>query len=557
MKIALAQINTVVGDFAGNAQKVRAFTRRARDAGADLVVFPEQTLCGYPAKDHLDAPGFLAAARRTLDELVQPADWNRGIAVVVGFPEADPAGGGPGLHNSAAFIEEGAIRAVGRKTLLPFYDVFDEPRYFTAADRVTVVPFRGLNLGLSVCEDIWNNPRLPGRRRYPRDPISEMVSMGADVILNLAASPFHAGKPAQRSALIADTASYHGVQVVAVNLVGGNDSLVFDGNSQAFAADGRPAVTCARFEEDLQLFDTEAATGPAREVVSTPAQDLDDTFDALVLGLGDYFRKTGFSKAVLGLSGGMDSSLVACIAAEALGPENVLGILMPSRYSTGHSVDDARALATALGMPTHEIPIEGPFRAFLEVLEPHFEGRPHDLTEENLQARIRGLYLMAFSNKLGHLVLATGNKSEVAVGYATLYGDMAGGLAPLSDVVKTKVYALGRRYNARRGREIIPDRVFTKAPSAELRPDQTDQDSLPEYEVLDPIIEAYVEARQTPAEIAASTGVERAIVDESLRRIVRAEYKRRQMAPGIKVTPRSFGEAWRMPLAQAYEPWED
>ena len=554
MKIALAQIDTTVGDFAGNAEQVRRRSVEARELGAELVVFPELTLCGYSAKDHLDDPAFIAAARETLTQLATPAEWNAGIGVIVGFPESHRQGPGPRLHNACALIDDGRITAIARKVLLPYYDVFDERRYFEPGESVTAVPFRGVTLGLSICEDIWNDARFWPVRRYERDPIAELVAAGADVIVNVAASPFHVGKPALRSRMLAATASHHGVQVVAVNLVGGNDSLVFDGNSEAIAADGQAVVRCAAFAEDLQVFDTGDARGAVPPLPEGDDAEGDEILDALVTGLAGYFRKTGFSRAVLGLSGGMDSALVACLAAEALGPEHVLGVLMPSRFTSDASNEDARALAQNLGIATRVIPIEGPFEAILEALEPAFEGRAPDITEENLQARIRGLYLMALSNKLGHLLLATGNKSELAVGYATLYGDMCGGLAPLADVLKTRVYRVAARFNARRGAEVIPQGIFDKAPSAELRADQTDEDSLPAYALLDQVVAAYVEER-LPAERIAERGIDRAVVDEVLRLMVRAEYKRRQAAPGLKVSPRMFGESWRMPLAQGYHPW--
>jgi NAD+ synthase (glutamine-hydrolysing) len=562
-RIALAQIDTTVGDFAGNAARVRRATEVARAAGASLAVFPELSLCGYPPRDFLDLPEFLDRARATLEDLARPAAWSRGVAVAVGFPEAPAGAPPPGVYNAVALISGGRIAAIGRKSLLPTYDVFDETRYFLPADRSTTAdPADGiaLRLGLSVCEDIWNDKRFWDRPRYARDPIAELVASGAGLVVNVSASPYAMGKPALRERMLSAAARGHAAPIAYVNQVGGNDALLFDGGSMLLGADGavlaraplfREAVVVAALDGSaVQVLDLD---GRPLDPIAAPREDpvADEVFRALSLGVRDYVRKCGFRTAVVGLSGGIDSALTACIAADALGAENVLGVAMPSRYSSDHSRADAAALARSLGVRFQEISIEPMHAAFLAQLEAA-EGKPlGDLAEQNVQARIRGQILMALSNDTGGLVLSTGNKSELAVGYCTLYGDMAGGLAVIGDVPKTLVYRVSRAANARAGRTLIPERTFTKPPSAELKPGQVDQDSLPPYEVLDAILQAYVEERLPTAAIVAR-GHDEAVVKRVLRMVVQSEYKRRQAAPVLKVSEKAFGEGRRFPIAHGY-----
>jgi NAD+ synthase (glutamine-hydrolysing) len=559
-RIALAQVNTTVGDFAGNAAHVRAATERAKAAGAGLVVFPELTLSGYPPRDLLDFPEFLDRARRTLAELAEPGEWSRGIAVAVGFPEADASAPPPGVYNSVALIAGGRLAAVGRKSLLPTYDVFDETRYFVASDASTAADAEGfpLRLGLSVCEDVWNDKRFWVRPRYARDPIADLVAAGAALVVNVSASPYAIDKPALRERMLVASARAHGAPIAYVNQVGGNDALVFDGGSLLVAPDGRVLARAPLFEEALVVAGLEG--GPAevlgldgRPLPSPSAAESDagEVYRALVLGVRDYVRKCGFRAAVVGLSGGIDSALVACIAADALGPENVLGVGMPSRYSSDHSLEDALALARNLGIGWRKIPIEPMHAAFAGAFEAA-EGRPLcDLADQNVQARIRGQLLMALSNDTGALVLTTGNKSELAVGYCTLYGDMAGSLAVIGDLPKTLVYRVARAANQRAGRTLVPERTFTKPPSAELKPGQVDQDSLPPYEVLDDILQAHVEER-LPLDRIVARGHDEATVRRVLRMVLTSEYKRRQAAPVLKVSEKAFGEGRRLPIAHGY-----
>jgi NAD+ synthase (glutamine-hydrolysing) len=535
-RIALAQVDTTVGDFAGNAARIRAATGRARAEGASLVVFPELALCGYPPRDFLDLPEFVERAARTLAELAAPAEWSRGISLVVGFPEAPAGAPPPGLYNAAALIAGGGVAAVGRKSLLPTYDVFDETRYFLPSSSSTAAPAgEGVGLpvvlGLSICEDV----------------------------VNLSASPYAMGKPALRERMLAASARGHGAPIAYVNQVGGNDALLFDGGSMLVAEDGAVLARAPLFEETLLVCDLGSGAGRALGLdgrplpTPAPAPDplADEVFRGLALGVRDYVGKCGFRTAVVGLSGGIDSALTACLAAAALGPGNVLGVAMPSRYSSDHSREDAAALARNLGIRFQEIGIEPMHAAFLAQLE-RAEGRPlGDLAEQNVQARIRGQILMALSNDTGGLVLSTGNKSELAVGYCTLYGDMAGGLAVIGDVPKTLVYRVSRAANARAGRALIPERTFTKPPSAELRPGQVDQDALPPYEVLDAILQAYVEER-LPLEAIVARGHDEPTVRRVLRMVVASEYKRRQAAPVLKVSEKAFGEGRRFPIAHGY-----
>jgi NAD+ synthase (glutamine-hydrolysing) len=562
-RISLAQVNTTVGDFAGNAARIRAATGRAKAAGAALVIFPELAICGYPPRDFLDLPDFLERAARTLADLAAPAEWSRGVALAIGFPQATPGAPPPGVYNAVALVEGGKVVAIGRKSLLPTYDVFDETRYFLPADASTdadSVTLGGLRLGLSVCEDVWNDKRFWVRPRYARDPIADLVHGGASLVVNVSASPYAMGKPALRERMLAASAAGHGAPIAYVNQVGGNDALVFDGGSMLVGRDGTVLARAPLFEEALLVADLETGASettrldgsPLAPPAGAPADaEADEVLRALVLGVRDYVRKCGFRDAVVGLSGGIDSALTACLAAEALGAEHVLGVAMPSRYSSSHSREDAAELARHLGVRFQEISIEPMHAAFLAQLE-RAQGRPLcDLAEQNVQARIRGQILMALSNDTGGLVLSTGNKSELAVGYCTLYGDMAGGLAVIGDVPKTLVYRVARAANARAGRSLVPERTFTKPPSAELKLDQVDQDTLPPYDVLDDILEAYVEERLPPDAIVAR-GHDEATVRRVLGMVVASEYKRRQAAPVLKVTDKAFGEGRRFPIAHGY-----
>jgi NAD+ synthase (glutamine-hydrolysing) len=563
-RIALAQIDPTVGDLDGNARRIREFTALARDAGAGLVVFPELAVSGYPPRDFLDVPEFVARCSAAVAELARPAEWSRGIAIAFGFPEAAPGAPPPGLYNAVALVEGGRLSAVGRKSLLPSYDVFDETRYFVPAASSTSAPAEalGLRLGLSVCEDIWNDKRFWERPRYARDPITDLVSGGAELVVNVSASPYSLGKPALRERLLGSAARSHGAPVAYVNQVGGNDSLVFDGGSMLVGRDGAVLARAPLFEEvlvvsgvdgdDVRVLDARGAPLPPPAAPGVDAQ-AEEVLRALVLGVRDYVRKCGFQSAVVGLSGGIDSALTAAIAVAALGADRVSGVAMPSRYSSDHSREDARILAGRLGIAFREIPIEPMHAAYLASLGAAFGHPPGDLTEQNVQARIRGQILMAISNETGALLLSTGNKSELAVGYCTLYGDMAGGLAVIGDVPKTLVYRVSRAANRALGREAIPERTFSKPPSAELKPGQVDQDSLPPYDVLDDILAAYVEERLTVEEIVRR-GHDPALVRRVLRMVNGSEYKRRQAAPVLKVTGKAFGEGRRLPIAHGWRP---
>ncbi|MDD5309988.1 MAG: NAD+ synthase [Deltaproteobacteria bacterium] len=544
MRIALAQVNPTVGDFEGNAGLVLARLTEAEAQGARLCVFPEMCLAGYPPHDLLERPAFVA---RNLEALAEVARHTARVAAVVGFVAENPDKLGKRLQNAAALLAGGQVVAVQAKTLLPTYDVFDERRYFEPARFSRPVELDGVSLGLSVCEDIWNNPGFWPDRHYDRDPIAELVAQGADVIVNISASPFTLEKRRLRPRMLEAAARHYRRPIVFVNQVGGNDDLVFDGASLAFGPNGRLWARAADWAEDLVVVDTEAGAGDVRTPIAT---DEAAALEALTVGVRDYARKCGFKSAVLGLSGGIDSSLVAAVGARALGPKNVLGVAMPSRYSSQGSLTDAVALAKNLGIRFETLPIDGLFQGFLDGLAPSFAGTAPGTAEENLQARVRGTLLMALSNKFGHLLLTTGNKSELATGYCTLYGDMAGGLAVVSDVPKTLVYRLCAELN--REREVIPSSVIDKPPSAELRPDQKDEDSLPPYPVLDAILDLYVEKGLSIADIAARGHDER-VVREVARLVRGSEYKRRQAAPGIKITAKAFGPGRRMPVAERFE----
>jgi NAD+ synthetase len=575
MRIALAQINPTVGDIAGNSQRILRFAADAKWQGARVVVFPELSVTGYPPKDLLLKPRFVEDNIRAVHEISGQLD--PALEAVVGYAERNEQPVGRPLHNAVAVLRGGRVVSRHFKTLLPTYDVFDESRYFEPGPvsetenlvRVGDPEAAQVTAGLTICEDLWNDEKLIPRRLYHQNPIADLHAAGAELLINASASPFVVGKHQFRIQLFGAQVKHFGRPLVYVNQVGGNDELVFDGNSCAFDAQGNVVAQAKGFEEDLLLVDLPTmspAQGkePGRAAPIAPARPgsvpsanqrpspIETIHDALVLGLRDYVRKCGFRSVVLGLSGGIDSALTAALAVAALGKDKVVGVAMPSRFSSDHSVNDARALAENLGIEFHLVPIKAIHDEYEKTLAPVFKGRERDVTEENLQARVRGALLMAFSNKFNHLLLTTGNKSEVAVGYCTLYGDMCGGLAVISDVPKTTVYELSAYVNERGGREVIPRSTIAKPPSAELRPDQTDQDSLPPYDVLDAILQRYVEEEKSAAEIVEE-GFDPATVAKVVKLIDRSEYKRRQMPPGLKVTSRAFGFGRRMPIAQNYQ----
>jgi NAD+ synthase (glutamine-hydrolysing) len=542
VKIALAQINPTVGDFAGNLEEMVAVSRRAADMGARLTVFSELAICGYPPADFLEKPSFLARCRTAVDEL---AAATRGLstAVLAGVALPAPPEAGKPAVNAAVLLDGGRLVFEQHKRLLPFYDVFDEQRYFWPSRSQQVMELDGVRLAVTICEDAWNDKNFWPRRLYSVDPVEELMRENPAVHINLSSSPFWHGKREIRREMLAAIARRDGVPVLMCNQVGGNDSLVFDGSSVALNAGGELIAQAASFEPDLVLVDVFNAT----PIPSPQSDDTEAAYRALVLGTRDYVRKCGFRKVLVGLSGGIDSALVAAIASEALGPENVIGIGMPSPYSSAGSIDDSRQLAANLGIRFEVIGISGLFKEYTQTLEPLFAGMKADTTEENIQSRIRGNLLMALSNKFSALVLTTGNKSEMAVGYCTLYGDMVGALAVIGDLVKTRVYAVCRWLNS--DREVIPRQILDKPPSAELRPDQKDTDSLPPYDVLDPIIEAYVERYEAPERIAQENGFPMELVKQVVRLVERSEYKRQQAAPVLKVTSKSFGMGRRFPIA--------
>jgi NAD+ synthetase len=553
MRIALAQINPTIGDIDANASLVRDAIDGARQQGAKLVVFPELTVIGYPPKDLLLKP---AAVERSVRAVEQLAEHCTGIAAIIGYPSPSDSKRGRSLYNAAALCGGGKIQRRYVKTLLPTYDVFDESRYFEPGPAEAPTEFAGEMLGVTICEDLWNEADIVERQLYHIDPIDRAVEAGATLLINSSASPFVVGKHAFRRRLFAHVAKQHRVPVLYCNQVGGNDELIFDGNSCAFNANGELIAHGKAFAEDLVIVDL-----PGTPMQCAPRADIAAVYDALVLGLRDYCRKCGFTSIVLGLSGGIDSAVTAALCIAALGSENVRGVTMPSRYSSGGSMDDAKQLAANMNVRFDIVPIAGPHDAFEVALAPLFEGLEPGVAEENVQARVRGVILMALSNKFGSLLVTTGNKSELAVGYCTLYGDMAGGLAALSDVPKTMVWELARWINdapdsplrQQFGKAVIPDSSITKPPSAELRPDQTDQDSLPDYGVLDQIIERYVEQEQSARQIIADMPrVDAATIQRIVRLIDLNEYKRKQAAPGLKVTGRAFGFGRRMPIAQRY-----
>ncbi|MGP8246763.1 MAG: NAD+ synthase [Bryobacteraceae bacterium] len=541
MRVALLQINTTAGDLAGNAARIVAGTRQAGERGADLVVTPELALLGYLPRDLLMREGFVRRGEQTLAAMAR--ELADAPPLLVGTATLNPCDVGRPLFNSAVMLCKGNVGRKFHKTLLPTYDVFDEDRYFESARGPQILDLEGHKLGISICEDVWNDRDFWQRRRYRQDPIELVAAEGVKLLLNLSASPFVVGKQVLREQMLSHMARRHRLPVVTVNLVGGNDDLIFDGRSAAFDAEGRLFARAKGFEEDLIVVDVDARTGSIWEDDFTAEAEI---WNALVLGVRDYARKTRFRNVLLGLSGGIDSALTAAIAAEALGAENVLGVLMPSEYSSAGSIDDSLALARNLGVRTLTLPIGPMVATYDTALAEAFRGYARDVTEENIQSRIRGNLLMALSNKYGGLLLTTGNKSEMAVGYCTLYGDMNGGLAVIADLPKTMVYRVARWRNRRAAD--IPEAIFTKAPSAELRPGQKDQDSLPPYDVLDQILEMHVEQSLSADEIIAG-GFDEATVRRVVKLVRTAEFKRRQAAPVLKVTSRAFGTGWRMPIA--------
>ncbi len=541
MKIGFAQINPIVGDITGNTALIQEAYQQLIADGADIVLTPELAITGYPPLDLLFESQFVSRNLEALDALAKSTGP---IPLVVGFVDVHSGIGKP-FRNAAAFLHSGAIQARRFKTLLPNYDVFDEDRYFEPADNNSVIEWNGLKIGITLCEDIWTEPFLP-RAFYPASPLDALCSQGAELILNLSASPFTLGKPLRRNQMLSDAAKSKRVAIAYCNCAGANDQLVFDGNSMLFDAEGRLLAQVPSFAIHSLVADLR---GPAHAYA--PMHESESLFHALVLGVRDYMSKCGFRSAVLGLSGGIDSAIVACIAAEALGAANVLGVTMPTQYSSAGSVGDSEHLARALGIKFLNIPIQKSFETFQDQFKAIFAGLAPNEAEENMQPRLRGMTLMALSNKLGHLVLSTGNKSELAVGYCTLYGDMCGGLAVVSDVPKTQIYALAKWINS--NREIIPWATIEKPPSAELKPDQKDQDTLPPYDILDPILQLYVEEQCSAQEIIAN-GYEEKTVRWVIKRVNLNEYKRAQAAPGLKVTSRAFGLGRRMPIAQRFSP---
>ncbi len=525
--IALAQINPTVGDIAGNFARIVSFLQKARDA--DLIIFPEMSLVGYPPKDLLHKRSMIEEQKRYLQKLVA---LSGNSSLIVGFVDEENGH----LYNAAAIISKGNILDIYRKINLPNYDVFDEKRYFTPGEKAGIVQINGVSIGVNICEDIW----------IDNGPAHEQARQGADIIINISASPFHAGKSSVREELISRRAKETGATIIYVNTVGAQDDLIFDGRSYVFNREGKMVVKAKAFEEDMVLF-----TGTEKAVASSE-QNTQDVYDALVLGVKDYFRKNGFSKAILGMSGGIDSALTAVIAVDALGKDNVIGLTMPSTFSSSGSVDDSLLLAKNLGMEVYTVPIKDVYNQFLQTLQPHFKGTPFNVAEENVQARIRGSLLMAMSNKFNYLVLATGNKSELSVGYATLYGDMCGGLAVISDVFKMMVYELSHYVNKKEGRNIIPSSIIEKEPSAELRDNQKDTDSLPPYPFLDPILKAYVEDDKSREEIV-EFGFDEPTVSKIIKMVDRNEYKRQQAALGLRITPRAFGSGRRMPITNGWK----
>ena len=556
MRVALAQLNYTVGAFDANFRRIEEAARRAKAANADLLLLSEMATTGYPPRDLLTHARFVDANLEQRDRIARLSTANLGI--LAGCVERNPSPGGKPLFNTAVLCQGGRIIARHHKTLLPTYDVFDEDRYFERGRTIEPMPFKGVRLGTTICEESWNDEEFWPQRLYPRDPVADLAEQGVDLLVNISSSPFDKGKANIRRDMIRQHARRHGVPFLYLNQVGGNDELIFDGHSIGFDASGQLLLRAEDFDEDFVIVEVPiggvdgGAPSPQsavqRPIAAVSTSECEEAWHALRLGLRDYVHKCGFTSVVLGLSGGIDSALCAALAAEALGPAQVTGIAMPSRYSSPHSLTDAEALARNLGIHYHVVPIDGIFQSYLEALAPVLPGPP-GVAEENIQARVRGASLMAFSNKHGVLLLSTGNKSELAVGYCTLYGDMCGGLAVINDVPKTLVYDLARYVN--REREVIPESSITKPPSAELRPNQTDQDTLPPYDLIDRIVEGYVERGLDVVALAAQ-GIDRAVVEDVVSRIDRNEYKRRQAAPGLRITSKAFGVGRRYPIAADY-----
>jgi NAD+ synthetase len=570
MKLAIAQLNPTIGDLTDNARQILEAARDAANRGVRLLLTSELSLCGYPPRDLLLHPSFIGAMAATLEHLA--AELPPSLAVLVGTVEpntASPLTGGKPLFNSIALLEGGKVQQIFHKRLLPTYDVFDEIRYFEPGLESNSFTLDGIRIGVTICEDLWNDEKFWGKRNYRVDPMIDLVEQDVDLVVNLSASPYSAQKQQVREAMLQHSAKRHQCPIVYANQLGGNDDLLFDGSSVAFNRIGERVCRAHAFKRDLVTveFDETLRDLLPGTIAPLPANVDEEIWSALVLGVCDYTRKCGFQKVAIGLSGGIDSSLVAAIATAALGAENVLGVLMPSPYTSEHSLEDARALADNLGIKTHTLPIGELMQGYDRTLEPLFAGTEFGTAEENIQARIRGNLLMAIANKFGYLLLSTGNKSEMAVGYCTLYGDMNGGFAVLVDVPKTRVYSLCHWLNTQaqnshqglphlvlppsRNGEVIPAHVLSKPPSAELKPDQTDQDSLPSYEVLDDILHRLINEHQTPLQIIKA-GHDKAIVNKVMHLVARAEFKRRQAPPGLKITDRAFGSGWRMPIASRW-----
>jgi NAD+ synthase (glutamine-hydrolysing) len=545
VKIALGQINPTVGDFSGNSAKIIDFSRRAQAAGAGMILFPELSVCGYPPRDLVERPLFVARNQETTERIARET---KRIAVVCGLVTPADADAGKSVMNSAALLMDGRIAFVQSKMLLPTYDVFDEMRNFSPARKQELFSFCGNRMALTICEDAWNDKQFWRKRLYTVDPVESLMQAGGNFVLNISASPFWIGKREFRRDMLASIARQHKAPVALVNQVGGNDSLVFDGSSLVLDREWKVIAQGRSFEEDLIYFDSQTLTGDMHEQISG---DEASAYSALVLGTRDYIHKCGFRKAIVGLSGGIDSALTAVIAADAVGPENVIGVGMPGPYSSQGSIEDARELAKNLGIVFELLSINPAYQAYRQTLSDVFSGQPEDVTEENIQSRARGAVLMALSNKFGAIVLSTGNKSELGVGYCTLYGDMVGGLAVISDVPKTLVYRLSAYVNSRR--PVIPQASLEKPPSAELRPDQKDSDSLPPYEILDAILEDYIEDSHSAEQIAADRKFDIDLVKRVIRMVDRAEYKRQQAAPGLKISPKAFGYGRRFPIAAKFD----
>ncbi|MTJ52596.1 NAD+ synthase [Anabaena sp. UHCC 0253] len=554
MKIAIAQINPIIGDLTGNAQKILEMAQAAASTGVRLLLTPELSICGYPPRDLLLNPSFINAIDQTLQKLAK--DLPEDLAVLVGTVAKNSQAhitGEKNLFNSIALLTSGNIQQIFHKRLLPTYDVFDEKRYFEPGLEANYFKLDDLNIGVTICEDLWNDEEFWGKRSYAVNPIADLANLGVDLIVNLSASPYTVGKQHLREAMLKHTAANFQQPLIYTNQVGGNDDLIFDGRSFALNKQGEIVCRAKGFVSDFLTveFNTDKQDLELADISPANESEDEEIWNALVLGVKDYVGKCRFSKVLLGLSGGVDSALVAAIATAALGKENVIGVLMPSPYSSEHSISDALALAANLDIQTQILPIGELMQSFDNSLGELFAGTEFGIAEENLQSRIRGNLLMAISNKFGYLLLSTGNKSEVAVGYCTLYGDMNGGLAVIADVPKTRVYSICKWLNSHQQKEVIPENILTKAPSAELKPGQVDQDSLPPYEILDDILDRLIHQHQSAAQII-SAGHEPAIVDRVLQLLSRAEFKRRQAAPGLKITDRAFGTGWRMPIASSW-----